>query len=74
MKNDRLINARKESGLTQEQLALMLGYKGRQAVANWENGHATPPLSIAMKISDVLNKDVEYLFCLKVQNSHTRPA
>lgn len=69
MKNIRLIEARKSKKLTQEQLAFKLGYKGRQSVANWENGHAIPPLSVAIEISKILDSDVDYLFGYTVQSS-----
>lgn len=72
MKNDRLIDARKQKKLNQTQLAHALGFKGKQSVANWENGHSTPTLSTALKIAEVLEKDVVYLFGTQVQDSHTR--
>lgn len=71
MKNNRLIAARKAKKLTQTQLALMLGFKGKQSVANWENGHSTPTLETALRIADILEKDVEFLFGHKVQVSQT---
>lgn len=72
MKNQRLIEARKCKQLNQTQLAIMLGFKGKQSVANWENGHSTPTLSTAIKIAEVLEKDVVYLFGNNVQESHTK--
>lgn len=71
MKNQRLIDARKQKELNQTQLAHMLGFKGKQSVANWENGHSTPTLSTAIKISEILEKDVVYLFGVQVQDTHT---
>lgn len=71
MKNFNLINSRKEKKLTQEQLAKMLGYKGKQSVANWENGYISPPLDTALRISQILEKDVSFLFGINVQDSHT---
>lgn len=71
MKNQRLIDARKEKGFTQAQLALVLGFKGKQSVANWENGHSTPTLLTAIKIADVLEKDIVFLFGIHVQDSQT---
>lgn len=73
-KNNRLQQARKENGYTQEQLAYLLGYRGRQAVANWENGHAIPPLQTAIKIAEILNREVSFLFGFEVQESHTLSA
>lgn len=69
MKNINLIQARKAKGLTQEQLAIILGFKGKQTVANWENGHSTPTLKTALQASEVLGKDVTFLFPSEVQES-----
>lgn len=71
MKNTRLIDARKQKGLNQTQLAHLLGFKGKQSVANWENGHSTPTLTTAIKIAKVLNESVEFLFGHDVQETHT---
>lgn len=71
-KNTNLINARKKIGLTQEELAKKVGYKGKQAIANLENGHSSPPLEKAFKIAEVLNEDVYFLFGIKAQDSHTK--
>lgn len=71
MKNLNLINAREKNGLTQEKLANMLGYKGKQTVANWESGYSTPTLETAMKISLILKEDIFILFENKVQDFHT---
>lgn len=72
MKNERLIEARKQKELNQTELAHMLGFKGKQSVANWENGHSTPTLKTALKIADILEKEVSYLFGDEVQVSHTK--
>lgn len=71
MKNKRLLGARKDMGMTQEELAIRLGYKGKQTVANWENGHSTPPLNKALEIATILDADIAYLFDIKVQESYT---
>lgn len=71
MKNNNLIQARENKNLTQEQLAIMLGKKGKQSVSNWENGHNTPPLETALQIADILEVDFRFLFGNKVQDSHT---
>lgn len=71
IKNQRLIEARKQKQLNQEQLAKMLGFKGKQSVANWENGHSRPTLTTAIAISRVLEKDVVFLFGNHVQDAHT---
>ncbi|MDY7989800.1 helix-turn-helix transcriptional regulator [Paenibacillus polymyxa] len=67
MKNEALITARKNNGLTQEKLALKLEYS-KATVSNWENGYSNPSLSDAFKVSEILNEDINVLFSdLKVQ-------
>ncbi|WP_017727060.1 helix-turn-helix transcriptional regulator [Halalkalibacterium ligniniphilum] len=67
MKNENLVMARQEKGLTQEELAKMLGYKGKQTIANWESGYAYPTLNKAIEASEILEKSVSFLFSYKVQ-------
>ncbi|MHA2856880.1 helix-turn-helix transcriptional regulator [Paenibacillus lautus] len=70
-KNDALVEARKEMGLTQEELAISLGYS-KATVSNWENGHSNPSLYDAFKVARILNKDINQLFLdINVQVSHT---
>lgn len=71
MKNYRLKEARRQAKLSQTQLSEYLGYKGRQSVANWENGYSSPTLKVAILIARVLEEDVYYLFGQQVQESHT---
>lgn len=66
MKNQRLRNARIEKGLTQSELATIIGSKGKSSVSNWENGHSKPTLEVAIKLANTLEKDVEFLFGYKV--------
>ncbi|MGA8941597.1 MAG: helix-turn-helix transcriptional regulator [Thermoactinomyces sp.] len=71
--NFALKQARLEKGLTQLQLAKLLGYKGGQSVSNWENGRIKPPLIIASKIAEILGKDIESLFFEEnVQETHMK--
>lgn len=72
MKNARLMQARIEANLTQEELAKIVKVGGKQTISNWENGVSQPrSLSTAIKVSEVLNKDVIFLFGNKVQEIHT---
>lgn len=72
MKNIALKKARKEKGLTQLQLAKMLGYKRGQSVCNWENGYVDPPLVVAKKLAEILEKNInDIFFADQVQESHT---
>lgn len=70
-KNYRLISARKEMGLTQEQLAVLLNCK-KGTVSNWENGYSIPRLPDAFRLSQILKKNIEYLFFdVNVQETYT---
>ena len=69
MKNINFIEARKSQGWTQEQLAKELGLSGKSTVSNWENGYSKPRLEIAFKVANILNRDIDYLFGYKVQES-----
>ncbi len=71
-KNIRLISARKEKKLNQDELAKMLGFSGKQSVANWENGYSTPTLETAIKLSEILNKEITFLFGYDVQETQTK--
>ncbi|MNW37004.1 transcriptional repressor DicA [compost metagenome] len=70
-KNETLVEARREKGFTQEELAVSLGYS-KATVSNWENGHSSPSLADVFKVSRVLRKDINILFSgLDIQDSHT---
>lgn len=60
-KKIKLVEARKERGLTQEQLAELLNVQ-KSTISNWENGYSTPRLSDAIHLAKVLKKDVNSLF------------
>jgi transcriptional regulator with XRE-family HTH domain len=70
-KNEVLVEARKEKGLTQEELAVTLGYS-KATVSNWENGYSNPSLVDAFKVARILDKDINFLFSgINVQESYT---
>lgn len=59
---DRVETARKAKGLTQEDLAEMLGVKNAQTVCNWENGAYFPKqFDTVVRIADCLGCDIDYL-------------
>lgn len=64
MRNTNLINARKEKGLTQVDLANKLNVT-KSTVSNWESNYAVPPIKRAFKVAEILNEDVNYLFKMK---------
>ncbi|MBC6308162.1 helix-turn-helix transcriptional regulator [Listeria sp. FSL L7-1582] len=70
MKNCNLINARKEKGYTQQDLAILLGV-GTSTVSNWETGYSQPNLDTGIRVSSLLDKDVTFLFGSNVQVSQT---
>ena len=56
----RIIELRTACGLSQYQLAKLLDVS-RQAVSKWENDQAVPDTLKMIKLSDVLDTDIEYL-------------
>ena len=58
--NERLLGARTEKGMTQEQIANEVGID-RSTYAHYERGR-NPHLDTAIKIAQVVGKSVEYLF------------
>jgi len=57
---ERIIELRKNAGLSQGQLASMLDVS-RQAVSKWENDQTTPDSMKLIHLADVLDTDIEYL-------------
>jgi putative transcriptional regulator len=65
-----LYDARKEYGLTQEQLALASGIE-RTTYNRIERGTRKPDIDIALRIANALNKTVEDIFLSSyVLNEH----
>lgn len=52
----RIRNARKAKGMTQEQLAAAL-YVSRQTISSWENGRSEPDYETLMRLMDLLEAD-----------------
>lgn len=57
---DRIRKSRKESGLTQAQLAKMLNVSA-QSIGQWERGERTPKFETLVKIAEILEDDPIYL-------------
>lgn len=57
---ERIIELRKQSSLSQGQLAERMGVS-RQAVSKWENDLSTPDPLRLIQLAEVLNTDTEYL-------------
>ena len=62
---ERLAEARKGAGLTQEQLGIELGSDGRDlgkgAISSWENGGSHPTSAQLTKVCARLNVSADYL-------------
>lgn len=57
----RIYQMRKEAKLTQEELALKLGLKGKSSIANYESGKITPSDDIKLKMCDFFDCSMDYL-------------
>lgn len=49
---------RKENGLSQKELAVLLGVSAG-TIGMWETGHRTPPLKKAIEVANLFNTQVE---------------
>lgn len=57
---ERVKEARIRKGLTQEELAKLLGYKSKSSVAHIENGRDIPR-TVVVKLAEILNTTPAYL-------------
>ena len=57
---ERIINLRKQKGISQIQLAEMLNVS-RQAVSKWENDQSAPDTVKLIQLADALDTEVAYL-------------
>lgn len=57
---DKLIELRKKSGMSQEELAEKLGVS-RQSVSKWEGAQSTPDLNRILEISKIFGVSTDYL-------------
>lgn len=57
---ERIAQARKSSGYTQEEFAQMLNVTA-QAVSKWENGNSCPDIQLLPKISEILKISIDEL-------------
>ncbi len=64
---ERLTNARKEKGYTQEELASKLGVTP-QAVSKWERGMGYPDLETLLYLSELLECSVDYLLHREIRS------
>ena len=57
---ERISTLRKACGLSQGQLASMMGVT-RQAISKWENDQTTPDTLNLIRLAEVFEQDIEYL-------------
>jgi putative transcriptional regulator len=62
MKLDNLKILRKKKGITQEEMAKRLGYKGKSGYCQLENGTVKMTLEQAHKIAEILGEDPKNIF------------
>lgn len=63
---NRLREARKAKGLTQESLGSMIGIEeatARTRISQYESGRHTPPLSMIERLGQALDKSALWFFC-----------
>jgi len=61
MVGNRIKMLRKELDLTQEELAIKLGLKGKSSIANYEKGTISPSDDIKLQMSKLFNCSIDYL-------------
>lgn len=59
---DRLREARKAAGMTQERLGFELGVS-KSSVSAWENGHETPAFKLLETLRKTLRRSLDELIC-----------
>lgn len=60
--HEYLSKKRLQAGLTQSDVAKVLGYTSAQFISNWERGLSAPPMEVFKKLSKCYNISVDELF------------
>ena len=58
---ENLVNLRKRKGVSQEQLAEVLGLT-RQTISKWELNQSTPDLQYILQMGEFFNVSLDYIF------------
>jgi transcriptional regulator with XRE-family HTH domain len=66
LKNN-LREMRKQKGLTQRQVASLLGLQCESRLSQWENGTAMPSVYNALKLSQIYNTELADLFRINTE-------
>jgi transcriptional regulator with XRE-family HTH domain len=59
---DFLKSARTSAGLSQKEVAVVLGYKSSQFVSNWERGLSSPPIGTLRHLCGIYKTDEREVF------------
>lgn len=70
---DKIIELRKKSGMTQDELAEKLGVS-RQSVSKWESAQSTPDLNRILKLSEIFSVSTDILLKDELDLNPTEPA
>lgn len=62
---EKLREARKKQGLSQQKLAELLGLKNHNAISNWENNIAKPEADTLIKLAEIIKASTDYLLGTK---------
>lgn len=69
-----IMAARKERGLSQTELAVMLGFQSATAISLIENGERKVSTDLLQRLCTVLQRDIKYFLGEKELNSDVRVA
>lgn len=58
---ERLKQLRQKKGLTQQEIAELLGVK-RNTYSDWENGKTEPNFEMVLKLADLFEVSLDWLF------------
>lgn len=69
---DRLKESRESKNISFREMARLLGYRSPSSYMYIEKGDVQPTIETMNKVSNILEKPVEYFFKLNVQDSQTK--
>lgn len=68
---ERILNVRKNAGLSQEQFGELFGVS-RQSVSKWESNQSLPETTTIIKIAKTFDVSADYLLCISTDNDNTQ--
>lgn len=64
-----LKDKRSQSGLSQKDVAMKLGYSTSQFISNWERGISQPPIHTLRTLAQMYNVSAEQMFNVLLENT-----